>query len=482
MGGRASAMIIGSILIVLAGGNLLEPTLIAQRADARVAEAAKRGDVEAVRTLIKQKVPVTTAQPDGSTALHWAAHHDNMVMAELLIQAGAAVNAANDLGVTSLSLACTNGSIAMTQKLLQRGANPNSVQSTGESALMTAARTGAINVVQALLARGADVNHKESARGQNALMWAVAQQHHAVARLLIDHKADVSAGSATGFTPLLFAARNGDLAGVKMLLDAGAGVNEAALDGSTALLVATVRGQLALALFLLDRGADPNASGAGYTPLHWASGRWETGLTGPAGIPPQPSGEWSSLIGLQNGQQDFIKALIAHGANPNARVSKTPPRFGFSLSDLSLIGATPFFLASVAADVTVMRLLLEHGADPLQATDEGHTPLMAAAGFGRVIGETRVTEAASLEATKLALELGGDVNASTANGETALFGAVFTSADSVVQLLLERGAKVNPRNKRGQTPLSFADGIFYHGAYRSSKSIAEMLRKAGGTT
>ena len=483
MGGRASAAaVVGSVLAVLAGAILPGPNLMAQSTDARVAAAAKRGDMEAVRTLVRQKVSVKVAQPDGSTALHWAAHHDSLDMADVLIRAGAAVNAPNDLGVTPLSLACTNGSLAMTERLLQGGANPNSTQATGETALMTAARTGNIDVVKALVARGADVNRTESARGQSALMWAVAQQHLPVARLLIEHKAEVRTGSAGGFTPLLFAARNGDLTGVRMLLDAGADVNEAALDGHTALLVATVRGQLELARFLLDHGANPNASAAGYTPLHWAAGRWETGLTGPAGIPPQPSGEWSSLIGLQAGRLDFIKTLIAHVANVNARVTKTPPRFGFTLTDLPLVGATPFFLASVAADVTAMRLLLDNGADPLLPTTEGHTPLMAAAGFGRVIGETRVTEEAALEATKLALQLGNDVNAATVNGETALFGAVFTSADSIARLLLERGINVNPRNKRGQTPLHFAEGTFYHGAYRSSKTIADMLRKAGGTT
>ena len=477
MRGRSSAFLIGLMVTALAGAHPL-----AQTPGLRVIDAARRGDIEAVRTLIKQRGTVNEAQPDGTTALHWAAHHDDLTMVDVLLRAGARVNAANDLGVTPLSLACVNGSVRTVERLLQAGASANSAQGTGETALMTAARTGNVDVVKTLLARGAAVNAKESARGQNALMWAVAQGHHGVARILIENKADVRAGSATGFTPLLFASRNGDLTAVRMLLDAGANVNEEALDGSTALLVSTVRGQLELALFLLDHGANPNAGGAGYTPLHWAAGRWETSLTGPAGVPPQPTGEWSALIGLQKGRMEFIKALFAHGAQPNVRITKTPPRFGFSLTDLPLIGATPFFMACVAADLPVMKLLLEYGADPKMPTDEGHTPLMAAAGFGRVIGETHVTEDAALEPTVFTMSMGNDVNTTAKNGEPALFGAVFTSADSIARLLLDKGAHVNPRNRRGQTPLHFAEGTFYHGAYRSSKTIAEMLRKAGGTT
>jgi ankyrin repeat protein len=254
-------------------------------------------------------------------------------------------------------------------------------------------------------------------------------------------------------------------------------VNDVASDGSTPLLLATVRGHLALIDMLLDKGADPNKDDAGFTALHWAAGSWESTLTGAFGIHAKDT-EWSVLGGLEPAAKvKLVKALLARGANPNAQLKKQPPRFGFTVFALRLPGATPFVLAALAADVDVMRILLASGADPSLATNEGTTALMVAAGTGRAVGETRVSESSSLEAAKLALQVGGNVNAANKNGDTALHGAAGVGADRMVTFLVENGATVNAANKNGRTPLDAAMGrgaIYY-------ESTATLLRKFGAT-
>ena len=251
----------------------------------------------------------------------------------------------------------------MVERLLKAGANPNAGR---ESAVLAAARSGSAEVMKLLLAHGGDANAKEPARGQTALMWAVAEKHAGVARVLLDHGADVNAktvpvrtagrrraaaarmgggsNGANGYTPLLFAARAGDLASVQLLADAGANVNDTAADGLSALVLATVRAHADIAMFLLDKGADANLAGAGYTALHWASGSWETELTVTSITPDREGEEWRTVAGLRERRIDLVKALLAHGADPNARIRRTPPRAGSSKNPglPELEGATPF--------------------------------------------------------------------------------------------------------------------------------------------
>jgi uncharacterized protein len=340
-----------------------------------------------------------------------------------------------------------------------------------------------------LLARGVDVNAREASRGQTALMWAVAEQHGDVARALIEHGADVRARSNSGFTPLMFAARQGDLEAVKMLLAHGADVKETASDGISVLHVATVRGHVALAEFLLDQGADPNAAGAGYTALHWAAGTWESYMTRDYRT---ESGEWSVLGGLpaRDGKLALIRALLAKGANVNARLTKNPPRFGATLSLAggrmlgggSLVGATPFFLAAHVGDVEVMRLLVAHGADPLLPTNDKTTPLMVAAGLGTAEDETLVPAGNHLDAAKVCVELGADVNAANDAGNTALHATAFLGFDTIAQFLVDKGAHVNPKNKKGETPLKIAEGFELNAQVYVHKSTADLVRKLGGVT
>ena len=394
--------------------------------DHRLVQAAKQGESDTLRTLLKEGVDVNATQPDGATALHWAAHWDDLEMAQLLISAGARANVANVYyGVTPLSLACTNGSAPMARLLLNAGADANATQSTGETVLMTAARTGNVDVVKALLTHGAEVNAVHPARGQTALMWAAAEEHPAVIRVLVEHGAEVATRSTGGFTPLLFAARQANEESVRVLLAAGADVNQPAADGSAPLVVATVRGRTAIATLLLERGADANGAGAGYTALHWAAGSWPTILSGINGIVSDDD-EWSTMAGLKGNKLEFVRTLLAHGADPNARIVKAPPRVGIGGAFRgSLVGATPFLLAAMAGDVAVMHTLVDHGADPHLGTRQNVTPLMTAAGMGNEVSVSFVTENVALDAVKFVLSLGADINAANDEGDTALHGAAF---------------------------------------------------------
>ncbi len=485
---------------------LLWPAVdLAAGPDEQLAEAVRNGDTAVVRALVAQGVDVTTPQGDGATALHWAAYADDVETADLLLRAGARVNATNDLGVTPLWVACTNGSAEMVPRLLAAGANPNIAPATGGTPLMRAVRTGNADAVESLLSAGADVNASEGSRGQNALMWAVTQHHATVARLLIDRGADLEARTSVsrqlvltccqenntdgngsiwveqgGFTPLLFAARLGDLDAARLLLAAGAHVDVATPGGTTALVVAAHSGHGALAALLLENGADPNAAGAGYTALHAA---------------------------VLRDDPDLAEALLAYGANPNARLLRgTPARRGgadFAFNK-HWLGATPLWLAAAFHKPALVRVLAADGGDPLLPSSDGTTPLMAAAqgespralfqDASPVLppGEERPT----LEVLQMLVELGADVTAVNAAGDTALHRAASKRFDAVVRFLADHGASLNARDEQGRTPLACAvrhchvlsntEGSFVEADFRAlagsgSNSTTALLRRLGAT-
>jgi uncharacterized protein len=475
-------------------------TLAASGSDLRLVEAVKKGDKAAVRALLKEHVDVNTPQTDGATALAWAAHRDDLETAELLIGAGANVNAANDLGVTALSLACTNGSAAMVEELLKAGTDPSAASWSGETALMTCAGTGNVDAVNSLLARGADVNANKTRWGQTALMWAVAEKHPEVARVLIEHGADVHARSQGGFTGLLFAAQQGDLDSARMLLAAGADVNEAAPHDGSGLVVASANSHEALAVFLLEKGADPNvADSYGDTALHYAVLKGLARIIGSrnAALEKDPDDHAIVSYMYRPNMLELVKALLAHGANPNARLLKRNPHFPQSSHPgVDPVGATPFLLASASCDVSVMRVLAASGADPLLATEENTTPLMVAVEMALFREErTERQNKCALEAVKLLVELGSDVNAVGENGLTALHAAAYVGADAVIQFLVEKGAKMDVMDDFGQTPLSIAEGVMTVGladrpgrkarkadmAPHKRKSTSDLLLKLGAT-
>lgn len=429
--------------------------------NAPLADAAEREDRARVQSLLASRADVNQTQVDGMTALHWAAYHDDLEMAKLLVEAKAGAKAANRYGVTPLALACTNGSGPIVELLLDAGADPNATLRGNETALMTAARTGNLGPVKALLARGADVNAKER-RGQTALMWAAAEGHAAVVQALLDAGADFRTALPSGFTPLFFAVREGRTEVVRSLLKAGADVNDvmrgrkssgkAPAKGTSPLILAVENGHFDLAAVLLEAGADPNDQRSGYSSLHtltWVR-KPSRGDGDDGDPPPQGSGTLGSL--------EFVKILVEHGADVNLRLKQGASGRGV----LGKVGATPFLLAAKTADVPLMRTLLSLGADPSIPNAEHCTPLMAAAGVGTLApGEEAGTEPEALEAVALTLELGGDVNAVDDNGETAMHGAAYKSLPKVVQLLAEKGAKIevwNRKNRYGWTPLLIAEG------------------------
>jgi ankyrin repeat protein len=485
--------------------------------DLRLVEAVKQRDAKAVESLIREKMDINAAQPDGATALHWAAHWDDVTTAEWLIAGGANVNAANDYGVAPLFLACTNGSGAMAELLLKAGANANASLTTGETVLMACARAGGVQAVKALLERGAKVDAKDPQKGQTALMWAVAQKHAGVAQALVDRGADVHARSNGGFTPLLFVARTGDIDCAKVLLAAGANVNDAmpvsakptavrseygeapaasAAPAGTApkptaqpegptgsmtpLLMAAASGHEALAIFLLENGADPNAiDEGGATALHY------TVLKGIASMNGVSLQNYVSYL-FRPSMLELVTALLARGANPNARITKGVPVAG-GRGEASA-GATPFLLAAAASDAAVMRVLAENGANPLTATKGGLTPLIAAAGVGRIQDFNPAEEKAALEAVQLAVALGGDVNAANEAGRTALHGSANLGGNAIIEFLAGKGANLDARDRYQQTPLSIASGVHLPWTPKGEelgevvrKSTAELLLKLGAT-
>jgi ankyrin repeat protein len=489
-----------AIVLVLAGFGLA-----LGGSDERVAGAAERKDAKAVERLVGGGAAVDGRQPDGATALHWAAHWDDLDLARFLLKSGADPGAANDNGVTPLMLACENSNLAMVELLLDAGASPNAALKSGETVLMTAARTGNLPAVRALIARGARVNEVEPSHGQTALMWAVAERHPDVVAALLEHKADVRARSRArrrtvqtgnrygdqrsvtnvsetdvgGFTPILFAARAGDVASARHLLAAGAAIEDAAPNGATPLVVAAHSGHGPLGIFLLERGADSRAAQAGYTALHAA---------------------------VLRGELDLVKALLARGADPNRPLEKgTPSRYyskDYAFGE-ALVGATPLWLAARFGEPEMMRALAGAGADPRFAMKDGTTILMvavsAARGFGtfragdrrdRYLGPADVAAKAegeddriTLEAARTAVELGAEVDAVNAEGETALHVAASLAVNPVVEYLAARGAQLDIKNKRGQTPLAIASAPILRVAFaipaEERKTTAELLRKLG---
>ena len=466
---------------------------LAAAGDMRLIDAVRTGDSARVRALLAERVNVNATQGDGATALHWAVHLDEVALVNTLIRAGARPDVADDTGATPLYLACTNRNADAVSALLAAGANPNAALLSGETVLMTCARAGNATAVRALLGRGANVNVKESAHNQTALMWAAAQSHSPVVQALLARGADVRARSREyaqtvtsevtqragreelnysvprgGMTALLFAARSGDAESIRLLVAAGADVNDALPDGASALIVAAHSGHRQAAMTLLEKGANPNANAVGYTALHAAVLRSDV---------------------------ELVKALLARGADPNAPMTMgTPVRRNSQDFELpkTLLGATPYALAAKFLEPEIMRALAAAKADTRQPMKDGATPLMAAAGMGIAApaqDEKRGTdrrglaildggivepESRVLETVTTAIALGSDLEATNPAGETALYIASAQGYETVVQALAERGANLNARNARGQTPLG---ALVARKAARPN--MIELLRKLG---
>ena len=336
-----------------------------QPVDAGVADAAEDGNREQVRELLKQHADVNAPQPDGMTALHWAARGDDAEMAQLLIGAGAHVKAADRYGMTPLTLAATSGSARMLEILIKAGADPNATLPQGETTLMTAARTGNPEAVKVLLAHGANVNATEKTLGETALMWAAAENHADAVRLLVSADANINARSTVlnlapfnwvtngmvsttlprgSWTPLMYAARQSAIDAARVLADAHADLNAIDPDGTTALVIAIINAHYDLANMLLEKGADPNITDeTGMAALYAAV---DMHTLGPMQGRPAPKLA-DNISGL-----DLVKSLLAHGANPNMQLRKPIIGRHHGSGDATLgEGTTPLMRAAKANDI-----------------------------------------------------------------------------------------------------------------------------------
>jgi ankyrin repeat protein len=395
-----------------------------------------------------------------------------------------------------LLVACENGNAGMVGVLLEAGADVHGVGKGGETPLMLAARAGSMEAVKALLARGAAVGARERA-GQTALMWAAAAGHAEVVRVLLAAGAGLAGTVDSGFPPLFFAVREGRLEVVRVLLAAGADVR-ALIDAppssaparrgtpkraaTTPLALAVQNGHFELALALVEAGADPNDVRTGFTPLHMMAGvRRPDSSDGSEPAPPVGAGRMSSL--------EFVRELVKRGAQVNFRLAKGSPKLPATSSSIGTEGATAFLLAADRGDVPLMRLLVKLGADPLLGNAQGTTPLLAAAGVGtNEPQEEAGEESEALEAVRMLLDLGADVNTVDANGDTAMHGAAYNISPLVVKLLAERGADPlvwSRANKAGGTPLFIAEGYISRLPRPDAATIAaitQLMGKAGIST
>jgi ankyrin repeat protein len=460
---------------------------------AALADAAEKGDVAAVRALLRRHLDVNAPSEDGTPALHWVARMQDIETARLLLKTGADADRSNRYGVKPLHIAISNADVPMVQLLLGAHADPNSSDTTGETCLMMAARGGRVEIVKALLDKGATVDARDPEYQQTALMIAARGGSEPIVRLLIERGAQADAQTRTGATPafrlpasnsgskgagvvrggwpergerdpvpgaktpLLYAVREGHTEVATSLLASGASLERSDADGVTPLLMSVLNGRLALAQWLIDRGANVNAQDwYGETPLWAAVDLRDVDLAGP---------------GRDNGVDRpaalaLIQSILAHGANPNARTKESPPqrrwitRLG-SLSWVDFTGQTSFLRAALAGDVEVMRLLVEHHADPNIATFNGTTPLMAAAGVNWTVSQSYDEgPQALLDAVKLARSLGNDVNAMNDMGVTALHGAANRGSDEIIRFLVEQGATLDVADKQGRTAMTWAKGVF----------------------
>jgi ankyrin repeat protein len=470
--------------------------------DSSLVDAVKSGDAAVVRALIQKRTDVNAADKDGTTALHWAVRADDRPTAALLIAGGAEVNATNHYGVTPLSLAARNGSAALLDLLMRSGADRQVAEAAmpdGQTLLMWAARSGNLDAIDILLRQHVDVNAHERRMGATALIWAAVEDRGEAVQALVKAGADVNTRSAAthyphtppavvgdpleegvsyigqtvlpkgDWTALMYAARQGATSAVRVLIDSHADVNLADPDGTTALIFAIINGHYDVAAVLLDRGADPNqADRTGMTPLYAAVDMHTVAFTFGRPDPPRD---------VIDGSVPAIRTLLAHGADPNAALKTRILKRVYNAGDARLgEGATPFMRAARGADVQVMKILLEGGADPKAAQTNGNSPLMLAVVADLRRGAPEIGGVDErIDAMTLCLDAGIGVNAANTAGDTAAHvAATARAASPVLMFLSQHGAEFGVKNKAGRTPLDAA----LRGRDASPETIA-LLRKLG---
>jgi ankyrin repeat protein len=460
-------------------------------ADVRLAAAAKAGDVEGVRALLKEKVNVNEAQGDGMTPLHWAVYANNFDVAQILVKAGANVKAVTRLDAsTPLLMAATNGNVQIMELLINAGADVNAASSIGTTPLMQSAASGNVDAVRLLIDHGANVNAKDTLKEQTPLMFAATMDRAPVIRLLvakgakpnvtskvlpidlplfdddgnpipqrglvtdaagnpIESYGQASAKFMGGMTPLHYAAREGHMDAIQALVESGADLNvQNPGDKTTVMIEAIVNGHYDIAKYLVERGGNPNLPSIDglealyatidneYAPVAWSA----------------TSHTWADGTAQQKTSYlELMAVLLEHGADPNARIVRPlwfrPPHHNQMWVKTS--GSTPFWRAAQATDLLAMKLLVSRGADPRMASTDKDTPLAMAAGIGWS-GNYSINAPYFLDAVKyLVEEAKVDVNTVDKDGYTAIFGAAYRGDNEMVKYLVDKGARLDLRNNKG---------------------------------
>jgi ankyrin repeat protein len=474
------------------------------QSNSSLADRIEAGDRKAALEMIRQNVPVNSAQPDGTTPLHWAVYRVDEELVNALLARGAKADVVNAYGSSPLAEAVRVANATLVEALLKAGADVNRSNMDGQSPLMLAARTGVVKVAELLLGRGANVNLQEEYRGQTALMWAAAEGHPDMVAFLISKGARVNTRARAndwpnqitseprvqyrptgGLTALLYAARVGCRACIEALLKGGADINLPNPDGMTAMMMAIDNGQYETARYLLDRGANPNTwDWWGRTPLYIV-----VNMRGGPDSNPGPR-EPASL--------DLVQALLKAGVNPNYQLNMLQPsrngNSGRFRDDLLNTGATPLLRAAQTFDNDVVRALLEHGALVDLPNAMGVTPFLAAAGIGTRTGQSVLgpgppsdVELRSIETMDILIKAGADVNARVTDttsltariartstvtnreGQTALFYAAQLGRAAVVRFLLQRGASVDAMGDSGKALLN---------AVKDNAEVSPLIRSA----
>jgi uncharacterized protein len=542
---------------VMRGDTAAVRTLLAQKADVNGTQgdgatalhwAVFREDVATTNLLIQAGANVKTANHEGATPLSLACQTGNAAIVETLLKGGADPNEKLPNGETALMMASRTGNTAAMKVLLDRGAEVNAKEKLrGTTALMWAADQGHAAAIQLLIQRGADIQARsnpapaprrgapgksgdprkgnrqlqngvaagedapaqqqarpaapaqqtrpttptqqtrpaapaaQAAPGQPAAQGTPGQPAPARARVQRVQVVDLSGGALTA---LAYATRANSLDSVKALLAAGADVNQTTGYGWTALLVATQNRFYQLGSFLIDQGADVNKTNkGGWTPLYLAVDN--RNIEG--GDYPVPKPDMDHM--------DYIKLLLDHGADVNARVKEnTLQRTIFTNQWFLEAGATPFVRAAQSSDLELMKLLLAKGADPKAVTSHNDNALTASGGIGWVDGVVyERSPKDNIEAVRMLLDLGLDPNWRNNDGRTALMGAAHKGRNEVVQMLVDRGAKLDIRDKgsrdtgnpaskiAGRTweALDYADGLVRFGVQSAveHRETAALIRK-----
>jgi uncharacterized protein len=485
-----------------------------------LADAAMNGDLSAMHALLKKGADPNARGSFGTPPLHWRVRVDDVASAKRLLKSGADPNGLTERGLSPLSIAISNGNPEMVGLLIEAGADTHHAEPSGETYLMMAAQVGVLAVVEQLLKHEVEVDVRDPNYGQTALMFAARGGHADIVSALLargakpnvatkvgEAPAFIKPNSVPGFgygvgilrggvpadrgrreptpggmTPLLYAARHDHIEVAKRLIAAGADVNAKEANGIWPLLMAISNDKIAVARYLLERGSNVNGQDwYGRSPL------WEA-----VNVRNLYVHNANFKNGIDRGPVlELIRSLLAAGADVNARTKETPPfrhhllEITGSLEWVDFTGQTPFLTAALAGDVTVMKLLLEHGANPRIDTFQGTSALMAAAGVNWVLAQTW-TEGPDqlLEAVKLCADLGMNVNQANSMGITALHGAANRGSDDIIRFLVARGADLTAKDNERRSALDWAHGVFLatHPAQAKPSSIAlitELLKAQG---